>query len=234
MITLGIIGVVAALTIPTLISKFEKKVLKTRFVKSYAVLSEALTRTKIDLGENLVSTYAYYDYNISQYVRAKEFTDTFFKHSNFIKEIKPYDISNYNNTVQCINIHEGSDTLVDYPNPIYLLKDGTSIRTLITSSKIFIDFDTNGPKQGPNRYGWDVFRVQVDSRTDGIMLSKMERLYTEEEMEELCKTDPFCEVRGMPCSKFSTQGVNGEGCAWYAYNDINPDDNSKGYWESLK
>lgn len=33
LVTLGIIGVVAVLTIPTLISKFEKKVLKTRFVK---------------------------------------------------------------------------------------------------------------------------------------------------------------------------------------------------------
>ena len=36
LITLGIIGIVAAMTIPTLVSNYQKKVLKTQFTKKYA------------------------------------------------------------------------------------------------------------------------------------------------------------------------------------------------------
>ena len=39
LITLGIIGVVAAMTIPTLISKYQEKVLENHFKKSYAMLN---------------------------------------------------------------------------------------------------------------------------------------------------------------------------------------------------
>ena len=42
LITLGIIGVVAAMTIPTLISKYQHLVLETGFKKSYSALTKAL------------------------------------------------------------------------------------------------------------------------------------------------------------------------------------------------
>ena len=41
LITLGIIGVVAALTLPTLIKKYEAKALETQFEKAYSVLSQS-------------------------------------------------------------------------------------------------------------------------------------------------------------------------------------------------
>ena len=41
LITLGVIGIVAALTMPALIANYQKKVLETRIKKFYSVLNQA-------------------------------------------------------------------------------------------------------------------------------------------------------------------------------------------------
>lgn len=50
LITLGIIGVVAAITLPLLIQSYQKMVLKNQFKKVYAVIQVALQKTEADLG----------------------------------------------------------------------------------------------------------------------------------------------------------------------------------------
>ena len=57
LVTLGIIGVVAALTIPALIANYRNMVLENQFKKSYSILSQALISTKEELGENLHQNY---------------------------------------------------------------------------------------------------------------------------------------------------------------------------------
>ena len=51
LITLGIIGVVMALTIPNAISSYKKKVLETRFEKLYSTLNQALVMSQVENGE---------------------------------------------------------------------------------------------------------------------------------------------------------------------------------------
>ncbi len=48
LITLGIIGVVAALTIPTLISGYRKRVIETKLTKFYATMNQAIKRSVVD------------------------------------------------------------------------------------------------------------------------------------------------------------------------------------------
>ena len=50
LITLGIIGVVAAMTLPTLIAKYQEKVMITRLKKVYSVLSQVYTITSDSFG----------------------------------------------------------------------------------------------------------------------------------------------------------------------------------------
>ena len=45
--------------------------------------------------------------------------------------------------------------------------------------------------------------------------------------------EQFPDIVGAPCTKNSKQLLNGIGCSWYALNNINPDDESKKYWDSL-
>lgn len=51
LITLGIIGVVAAITMPTLIQNHKKKVVETRLLKMYSSINQAINRSVSDNGE---------------------------------------------------------------------------------------------------------------------------------------------------------------------------------------
>ena len=51
LITLGIIGIVAALTMPTLIQNHQKTVIETRLKKFYSVMNQAITLSEIQNGE---------------------------------------------------------------------------------------------------------------------------------------------------------------------------------------
>ena len=50
LITLGVIGVVAALTMPSVMNNVQKMVLKNQFKKSYSVITNAINKTSYDLG----------------------------------------------------------------------------------------------------------------------------------------------------------------------------------------
>ena len=51
MITLGIIGVVAAMTMPALIANHRKSVVETRLAKFYSVMNQAVQRAEADYGD---------------------------------------------------------------------------------------------------------------------------------------------------------------------------------------
>ena len=50
LITLGVIGIVAAMTIPNLVSNYQKKVFATKAKQTYSILSNALALSEIDNG----------------------------------------------------------------------------------------------------------------------------------------------------------------------------------------
>ena len=51
LITLAIIGVVAAMTIPTLIQNYRKKVIENKLVKVYSLMNQAIKLSTIENGE---------------------------------------------------------------------------------------------------------------------------------------------------------------------------------------
>ena len=51
LITLGVIGVVAALTLPTLIQNHANKVVETRLMKFYSAINQAITLAEADYGD---------------------------------------------------------------------------------------------------------------------------------------------------------------------------------------
>lgn len=62
LITLGIIGVVAAITLPTLINNYKEKATITRLKKAYSVLSQAMQKAVAENGTaDLWETYEYDD-----------------------------------------------------------------------------------------------------------------------------------------------------------------------------
>ena len=50
LITLGIIGIVAAMTLPTVTGKYRKKVVETRLKRFYSVANAAVKASELDNG----------------------------------------------------------------------------------------------------------------------------------------------------------------------------------------
>lgn len=73
LITLGIIGVVAAITLPLLIQNYQKMVLKNQFKKVYALMQVAMQKTEADLGYKPECYYwSSNPYGVAQCVSYKE------------------------------------------------------------------------------------------------------------------------------------------------------------------
>ena len=234
LITLGIIGVVAAMTMPTLINKTQNRQLQTAFKKAYSVQSQALLYTKQNLGiENLRAAFAVYDSNNKVYYMANQFYNEYYKYLQ-INDSCEYEkpVRNYSNT---------ADAYIDVgtSQPNKQLPDGSCANVKINARTINITVDVNGAKKGPNRLGYDIFVFEVNDN-DALVPKKTSKKYTDDELEDiknqyddqsLATSVPA--QAGNPCSIESSQRGNGLGCSWYALNDINPDDETKGYWESL-
>ena len=61
LITLGVIGVVAAMTIPTLIQSYRNHVVETRLKKVYSVMNQAIQRAEADYGAKELWDYGSID-----------------------------------------------------------------------------------------------------------------------------------------------------------------------------
>jgi len=159
LITLAIIGVVAAMTIPTLISDYQEKVLVTKVKKMYSLLSNAYQMYLINNAPE--------KFPLTEEGATKAF-----------ETLKPYlKISKDCGTISgrgCIydntyltkkgSIGENiSSQLIYYK---FLLVDGSAmaIRGVNNTSlnNMIIYLDTNGPA-GPNKFGVDTFQFEVNN-----------------------------------------------------------------------
>jgi len=153
LITLGIIGVVAAMTMPALISKHEKKVIATRVKQAYSIISNAIKLSEAENGEA-----KYWNYNLSS--NGIENTELFLK-----KYILPY----LNNPEFCGNgdgsaVTKKCGATVSTVGQTYILPNGVSAAFVSAGSRkkpletyiLYVTLDANG-KKAPNRLGIDKF-----------------------------------------------------------------------------
>ena len=229
LITLGIIGVVAALTLPSLINKYRVKQLRTAFMRSSSIIESALNQTAVEFGYgsfkelnsicgSVSKTDAAACRNLNQ-ENFKAISEFFLSRFIIVKTYDRIEIftkrklkaKNYSGLYSGYyhQLYGFGDYASTTPNAgMYGLKDGSLISGMAfyyhePSDGISITFDTNGPFRGPNRYGYDIF------------------LYNTGTWNQLCTM------------KKDSQMYNGRACYKYALKDVNPDDSTKGYWDSL-
>ena len=85
LVTLGIIGIVAAMTMPMLANKYQWFVRQQQFKKAYAALNIAVQKTQIDMGEG-VRCYYLMAQNYTVIDKAREDCDYFY--SEFTKNLQ--------------------------------------------------------------------------------------------------------------------------------------------------
>ena len=155
LIVMGIIGVVAALTIPNLNSSTADKEKVAKVKKIYSNLNDALGRAQVVYGP--VEEWKQLDSTaVAQTARFGERLTEFMKVSKNCKmEVNKGCLS----SAKVKSIGAVEDKNYDGDNSVYkfITADGTSI--YFTSISAFVDID--GPIKGPNQYGKDLFLFQL-------------------------------------------------------------------------
>ena len=226
LITLGIVGVVSALTLPTLINNFRAKALETSFKKADAVLTRAMQTTMFEHG---ITRY----YDFGQYCKGNFCTDTKAsdyadlqatwreQFSGILRDVNVQDLQNMKIATRYFFGDNDAPAYASYfsnwswSRKGFILKDGMLVSELYfdanNASEIgstyhkytifpYVFFDTNGPAKGPNRFGYDLFYFI-----------------------------------NMTCHFTSCDPLNDsvKGCYLSARKDQNPYDSSVSYWKSL-
>lgn len=160
LITLGIIGVVAAMTMPSLIQSYKEKATVTAVKQSYSIFAQALKMVTIDNPD--LSTLT--DSSLS----AKENSQIMFNEiSKHIKKVKSCDVDKkcMGNTYYLNLNNEKVSNWDTYNNLVTgVLANGTSFWILSLPASISgeetyagqIGIDINGNKR-PNKFGVDFF-----------------------------------------------------------------------------
>ena len=85
LVTLGIIGVVAAMTLPMLAKNYQFYVRQQQFKKVYAALDVAIQKTQIDMGEGVKCFYLDYGWNTKNLVECDYFYQELAKNLQILK-----------------------------------------------------------------------------------------------------------------------------------------------------
>ena len=154
MITLGIIGLVAAFTVPSLLNQTNEKELLTGFQTSYSILSQAYIRSAQENGtaDTWGSAEDAYNY-LKPYLRLQKdcsYTSPCIDYGKPVKDL------------------QGNNSLTSYPYML-VLANGTTLN-FMNDNGIIINVDVNGLKP-PNKYGYDYFRVQLTTKNNAPFLS---------------------------------------------------------------
>lgn len=214
LITLGIIGIVAAMTLPTLTNNYKHKVLESQFKKEYSTLSQAVSQMHYDKGTELIPD------NFPNYY---DFSNYFKKYYHIIKDCGNVNI----NTKGCITLnptedgkwvmklyttYTGNDNLnfgyID--DGVLITKNGTVLffeqgSQAAAKERFLVGVDINGFTRKPNRFGHDVFVFEIGPSGKLIPLG-----------------DPTAKWWGRGiCDKTSTSGINGYSCTYKAINEPN-------------
>ena len=170
LITLGIIGVVAAMTLPSLIQNYQKKALATQTQKFYSTMSQAVKQYMADYGvDDLRNTpLADDNYEDSDSPEAiASLRDFATKYLKVVKECNPDDeddntcfapeYRDWDNSIS----EDNFTTNLSYPQARdYVLADGSVIRIYYGNGPIELYVDVNG-KKGPNRVGYDLWNMDI-------------------------------------------------------------------------
>jgi prepilin-type N-terminal cleavage/methylation domain-containing protein len=187
LITLAIVGIVAALTIPSLINKCQKIVWAKRAQKEYALLTQAFKRILADNNTTSLSEtelWNKFSVDINYYSNGPGWKAFFTEFGKYIKLSLPetfvYEISYINeghtssnsNRYYAIYLSDGAEILgYTFKKTPYKQTDEvcTKIKSFggsMCNSIGYFSIDVNGAK-GPNTYGRDIFDFKLSD--EGIL-----------------------------------------------------------------
>ena len=189
LITIGIMGVVIAMTLPSIINKTQKKILATQLKTTYTILANALEQATVYNEDYKYWTFKTDDLSVgdSSYNFVKMYLAPYLKNTNIVRQrallycnnvtYKYIDgsIADCNSVLgfcnTCGSASGGSDT--DSNMTQLYLSNGAIVVVLVRYGETDTSYgtaefhvDVNGYK-GPNVWGKDVFRIPLADNPKG-------------------------------------------------------------------
>lgn len=205
LITLGIIGVVAAMTLPSLLNNQKNKALEAGLKKNASAIAQALLAIQATEGEpptQLNSTARSLKPQLVAHMKVlrdcgwgTEISACVFNNVFNPDLIKTHAYRTFNNE------SETASTFFD--DGQFILTDGSMILLENNTGKgvMFISVDVNGYNKNPNQWGHDLFTFQVMDNGKFLPMGAEGTEYADDSLY---------------CSRTSTSIFNGIGCTYKA------------------
>ena len=191
LITLAIVGIVAAMTIPTLVSNIQERQFHAKWKECYAILNNAFKLTVAENPKMIAS-------ELNNYYPTREFIEAILKHMHVVDTcgLDGYDKN------RCDNYSHYKDSQIkykwsgladgysryktlaggklnayDFAQKAVLLKNGASIYFGGLWSGLTIVVDVNNFNGGPNVIGKDVYAISMTKSGNYYNVQYIEDLY---------------------------------------------------------
>ncbi|DAB07284.1 TPA: hypothetical protein CPT78_03555 [Candidatus Gastranaerophilales bacterium HUM_14] len=200
LITLGIIGIVAAITIPQLINNYKAKRLRTQFLKSYSTIQQAFKEMEADDVSTDPTTYNTLEYykTFMNYLQApmvcgignNKYPPCVYMRDSSSKDYKPYKTYDGKTNASMILFDDGQ----------IALQDGTLLlfENYAPRMRVFVSVDLNGYNNKPNRWGYDLFTFQL---VDNQLKAMGDTGTTYTDLSTYCNVNSQDEYNGIACAK---------------------------------
>ncbi len=200
LITLGIIGIVAAITIPQLINNYKAKRLQTQFLKSYSTIQQAFKEMEADDVSTDPTTYNTLEYykTFMNYLQApmdcgigdNKYLPCVYMRDSSSKDYKPYKTYDGKTNASMILFDDGQ----------IALQDGTLLlfENYAPRMRVFVSVDLNGYNNKPNRWGYDLFTFQL---VDNQLKAMGDTGTTYTDLSTYCNVNSQDEYNGIACAK---------------------------------
>ncbi len=211
LITLGIIGIVAAMTLPTVINNSRNKQLEAGLKRSYSLISQALDLYQAEIGERITPDTKGVKKQLLKYIKtardcgqgsesteealAKVCIPNYVNTGSTEKNSTKYKTFNGSTNINLGYFDDGQFVMTDgslvlLENRIFEGRD----------NKLYISVDVNGFNKNPNRLGHDLFMFQIDKKGKLLPMGVEGTDYNNTDF----------------CSPTSTSNMNGAGCTYNA------------------
>ena len=197
LITLGIIGVVAAMTLPALVAKYQKIQTVNQLKKAYNVVGNAIQKAKAEYGDT-----EFWDLDSSNDIQAS----SDFAHKYLIPYLDVVKNCETDTTSECLytltNSNGASGGSLDNFSR-FVLNDGTLIfvmtklnsETSVFPKIVYLNIDINGFKE-PNKRGKDHFEFAVVLDTTDDMFRPLGRVNASGQSQDIETIKSNCSENG--------------------------------------
>ena len=209
LITLGIIGVVAAMTIPTLMTNIKAKKLRTQFLKSYSIVQQAFKLMESDDVSSDPTTYGY-----------GEYYKTFLNYVKGGMDCGNTSSSPMKSSVPCYQMYKGAKHYKSLDKKAtfryqflddgqIVLPDGTLLLfenyAHSVNDILAVSVDINGYGNPPNVAGYDLFTFQL---VDGELKTMGDKSTAYNELDKYCNPNVSNNMNGVACAQKAKENAD--------------------------